>query len=520
VRSIKRLPLMLTFAATAAIAASDVSAQAGSPLHGALAAGPHPVGFTKLRLADATRPAGPKRDAGGKATIADRSRQLDVHIWYPSAQGTAPPMTFAEYVTAHLPPDDHAAITARATAVRGFLNRFGTTGDEAWATLKATPLLARRDAPDAAGRFPLLIGMLRPVSTTITSEYLASHGYVVAMVHPMTSSNFDDAGPALDEGVRDMEVAIAALRQRPNVDPSALGALGFSGAGFSQILLAMRHPDVDAVCDLESAIFDDRVMFPLKGGWGYRVDALRVPFLHTYSVPLSRRENAIGEFEAMRYSTRYRYLVDAPGIDHWDFATEGMAASSIPGLRGANAATLRAAFETTNRYVLAFFDAYVKHDNAALAFLRRDPEANGAPPGLATIRELPGIEPAPTPEQFTALVTGQGVDAALERLRAARVRDPQARLFQQSVLNNLGYRLLRNGRHDAAIAVLRTTSELYPASSNAYDSLAEALETAGRRADAVQVSRQGLEVLARQDVTAEQRADMAKLLEERIQRLQ
>ena len=91
----------------------------------------------------------------------------------------------------------------------------------------------------------------------------------------------------------------------------------------------MRHPDVDAVCDLESAIFDDGVLDPLSRGWGYGLTALRVPFLHIYSVPLSKRENRIADFEAMRYSTRYRYLVDAPGIHHWDFATEGMAASTV-----------------------------------------------------------------------------------------------------------------------------------------------------------------------------------------------
>ena len=46
---------------------------------------------------------------------------------------------------------------------------------------------------------------------------------------------------------RDMEFAIPELRKRPDVHATALGALGFSGSGFSQILLAMRHPDVAAV---------------------------------------------------------------------------------------------------------------------------------------------------------------------------------------------------------------------------------------------------------------------------------
>ena len=103
----------------------------------------------------------------------------------------------------------------------------------------------------------------------------------------------------------------------------------------------MRNPDVDAVIDLESAIFDDRVAWPLTRGCGYDPLAMRAPFLHTYSVPLSTRENVYSEFEKMRYSHRFRYLVDAPQIHHWDFATEGMAASAVFGLRSPNTARLQ-----------------------------------------------------------------------------------------------------------------------------------------------------------------------------------
>ena len=251
---------------------------------------------------------------------------------------------------------------AQEANVRQFLSQFGQVSDEGWTRLKGTRLLARPDAPAASGRFPLLIGALRPLSTAITNEYLASHGFVVAMVDGENVPDPPDPGGALEIDYRDMEFAIPELRKRQDVDERALGALGFSGSGFSQLLLAMRHPDVPAVCDLESAIFDDRMMYPLFRGWGYSTTALRVPFLHTYSLALSKRENRIKDFEAMRYSTRYRYLVDAPNIHHWDFATEGMAASAVLGNRGKDGPRLQQAFETTNRYVLQFFNAYLKRD--------------------------------------------------------------------------------------------------------------------------------------------------------------
>ena len=243
-------------------------------------------------------------------------------------------MTFADAMTEQLPVRSAVDVARREQGVRRFMGEFGGVSDDAWARLKATRLLARRDVPAANGRYPLIIGLLRPLSTSITNEFLASHGFVVAMVDGEDDAEPEESGAALDLDYRDMEFAIPELRKRPDVHATALGALGFSGSGFSQILLAMRHPDVAAACDLESAIFDDRVLHPLSRGWGYGVTALRVPFLHTYSVPLSKRENRIADFEAMRYSTRYRYLVDAPGMHHWDFATEGMAASAVPSQPG------------------------------------------------------------------------------------------------------------------------------------------------------------------------------------------
>ena len=501
------------------LTAATAGAQ-GSPLHGSLKTGPHAVGFTAIRMADPTRPERLPREGEGRAGPADRARRLVAYVWYPARAGSSgTSMTFRDAATSSLAGRPEAEVRAREAGVRQFLTQFGTVADDDWKTLLETPVLSRRDAPADAGRFPLIIGQLRPLSTHITNEYLASHGYVVAMVQGEESPTVAEPGAALDVGTRDMEFAIPELRKLPYVHATSLAALGFSGAGFSQILLAMRHPDVLAVCDLESAIFDDRMMYPLHRGWGYDVLAMRVPFLHTYSVPLSARERRIADFENMRYSTRYRYLVDAPGIHHWDFATEGMAASTVLRVRGEQAPRLRQAFETTNRYVLAFFNAYVKDDARELAYLRTDPQANGAPAGLATIKELPAVVPAPTAEEFLDAVAARGISSAMALFEEARSRDPQGPLFREDRLNMVGYRLLRSQKVAEAVTVLRKNLELYPASSNTYDSLGEALEAAGSREEALHVTRQGLEVLAKQDLTPDQRQDMANLLNGRLKRL-
>ena len=499
--------------------AAPLASQSRSPLHGALASGQYGVGFMKRELRDPVRPEGPKVDAAGRPVTDDRARRMTVHIWYPSTRSTSPAMSFRDYMFSHHA--DTATDAFRRTDEanrRRFFGQFGTVTDTGWARLMGTPLLARRDAAPAAGRFPLVIGMLRTLSTTVTNEYLATHGYVVAMVDAF-QPDIPDAGQGLEVAVRDMEFAVTEMRKLGFVDPTKLAALGFSGSGFSQILFAMRHPDVDAVSDLESAIFDDRVFWPLNRGWGYSVTALRVPFLHTYSVPLSKRENRFSEFDSMRYSPRHHYLVDAPGIHHWDFATEGMAASTVLRIRGENGPRLQQAFETTNRYLLAFFNAYVKRDEAELAFLRRDPAANGAPAGLATIRELPAVAPAPTIQAFQTMMLTRGSQVAMAAFNEALRTDPRAELFNEARLNQAAYRILRQQKPAEAIAIFRAIVALYPQSSNAYDSLAEALEGTGERAEALSVSRTGLEVLEREQLTPERKQQIRETLAGRVKRL-
>jgi len=490
-----------------------------SPLHGALAPGRFGVGFNTIEVRDPNRFDQPKLDRDGRPVTRDRARRFTVHVWYPAAAASAQRLTVTDYMFSHFA-DTVSQVTRQADEAnrRRFFTQFGTIDDAAWRRFMATSLLGRRDVAPATGRFPLIVGSLRRFSTTVTNEYLASHGYVVAMSNgfePDTS----DAGVGLETAVRDMEAMVPELRKLAYVDSVRLAALGFSGSGFSQILFAMRHPDVDAVCDLESAIFSDRVFWPLHRGWGYDVTAMRPAFLHTYSVPLSKQENRFADFENMRYSNRHHYLVDAPGIHHWDFALEGMAASTVLGLRGANGALLKQAFETTNRYVLAFFNAYVKRDSAELAFLRRDPAANGAPPGLATIRELPAVRPAPSVQAFEAMIRQQGVETAMTTFAAAHARDPRAPLFTSIQMNRLGYRLLRSQKVPDAIAVFRKAVELAPGSSNAYDSLAEALEAAGGKAEALVIARRGLDVLQGEELTADQRRQMKTALELKVQRL-
>ena len=86
-----------------------------------------------------------------------------------------------------------------------------------------------------------------------------------------------------------------------------------------------------------------------------------------------------------------------------------------------------------------------------------------------------------------------GDSAGALKLHLAYKTDPRHAYTDTEVeLNALGYELLRQGRHVAAIAVLQLNSADHPSSSNAFDSLGEAYAANGEKALAIAAYRRSL----------------------------
>ncbi len=96
-------------------------------------------------------------------------------------------------------------------------------------------------------------------------------------------------------------------------------------------------------------------------------------------------------------------------------------------------------------------------------------------------------------EVIDRVAVEEGSPAALELYRAMRDRLP-AELFDERLLNTLGYRMLERGRADEAVELFRANAALYPDSGNVYDSLGEALAAAGERDAAIASYRRSLEL--------------------------
>lgn len=111
---------------------------------------------------------------------------------------------------------------------------------------------------------------------------------------------------------------------------------------------------------------------------------------------------------------------------------------------------------------------------------------------IARAYRWPGYETKPLPPHAAAelLVRLDGVPRAIEWYRGAMTRSVEG--LGPRVLNGVGYRFLRSERVDDAVKIFEANVELYPDDANAFDSLGEGYEAAGKMKAAIESYRKSL----------------------------
>ena len=108
----------------------------------------------------------------------------------------------------------------------------------------------------------------------------------------------------------------------------------------------------------------------------------------------------------------------------------------------------------------------------------------------------------------------------MQEFEAQRKVNPNSALFQENTLNNLGYRLLQQGKAKDAVELFNLNVASYPNSANTYDSLGDAYEADGQKELAIQMSEKALQVLAAQtELTEEQKNNIRTSAEAKLKRL-
>ncbi len=502
---IKLLGLGLLFVALEVPSASAQDRR----LWGGLEPGPHAVGFSSSWQLDHARRYARDYDAGAAAAGPAREspRPILVYIWYPARKTDATPLRYRAYLEIG---SDDPRIAAFARRLCAFTRRTmaeevleerpakidaaKAAGIERWLD---TTTYAVKDAPVAPGKFPLIIGHPGLGGTIEDNaalyEYLASHGYVVAV------AAYQSENPAylnidwdLDRSIKEMDFLVRYVKARPGFDLGLIGAIGHSyGAQAVLAWRAERNSPVEAVVSLDSTVEHgapgEPGFEPLKARLAV-ADRLAGPILL-----LAPKEDSTSFRHWDHWKYTRLYTVTVPDLDHNDYITQGAARFAFfPGRNAPpeKAAAIRAGYDSICRLVKAFFDAHLKGDQPAVAFLKDVAKGKGIDPGRLTLSVR---EPAPLPPsagQLVDLVLKRGIE---EAIRVARRFGPE---MSADSLDDAGDGLIGEGKPAEGLALMRLCCELHMSSWTARTVLGDRLLQQGDRAGALAALREAERLIA------------------------
>jgi dienelactone hydrolase len=235
-------------------------------LWGRLARGPYAIGLDVESDSDTTRI---ERLTSG----AMGPRPLELVVWYPTAHNNLARDTvrFSTYVDlsdgSMLDVANRTDDGRRRWLAGSLTPQPDSVRREIVDSILRSPMAATRDAAPATERFPVILWSTRhatPAAQSVMSEYLASHGYVVAWMRYAGLDSlrppFDDVPPArkaatLEAHVADMQRAIRRLAAHPAVDSTRVGVAAWSYSGEPATVLAQRTPSIRVLVGLSTNLF-------------------------------------------------------------------------------------------------------------------------------------------------------------------------------------------------------------------------------------------------------------------------
>ncbi|MGQ9592272.1 MAG: alpha/beta hydrolase family protein [Planctomycetota bacterium] len=360
-------PRTLSLAAFS-LALAAQHALAGDPTERFWRLGPHPVGVRTLVIVDPSRE-DPR--CGGPRTLV-------TEVWYPAEEDArgGRPTRFAEF------------FGDRPDAAEGFVGHFRSRLEDVERRFRT---IAVRGAKIRGGRCPLLVfshgnGGVRH-QNVFQMDHLASHGYVVASPDHTGNAGvtvLPDRVVPYDRSARreffaerpaDVRVVIDRLLEFSRdethwlcgaLDEGAIGVLGHSFGGYTACRVAAEDPRVKAILPMTVAIFA-------------RAD---VPLM----VMLGELDRTVGKAGNLLSRGTYgaaappKYLLVLRRGGHYSFSDmdcirpdfgDGIGAETRDGRRVEYLDPARTK-AIVNAYSLAFFEAHLRSDPEAGAFLRRN----------------------------------------------------------------------------------------------------------------------------------------------------
>jgi len=481
------------------LAAILISASVGGqtpPIWGSLEPGPYAVGFRTIEQYDYSRTFQPIRDYYGNPLEGTAARPIQVCYWYPAEAGDGARMIYAEYAFPY--PEDASFfpfLSQLQNRELGTLFFFMGNSQALAQGCMDLEMTAIRDAAAMTGPFPLVVYHAGERSgygqNAVLCEYLASHGFVVATTHTVGASTVA-AGPQLSDveaASRDKELVVAAMRERPMVDPEQLGLIGYDYGGSTALVHQMRNYSVDAVATLQGRFLNPGATDNLMENPFYDPLRMMVPWLQVFVDGPSN----LSLLDSLRYAKRYS--LSTGQARPTDFSTYSLMAVVMGADTSRTIEALSQWHQAAYQYLFRFFDASLNDNDSSLAWLESGPEANGYGADQFTLTVSEPEDAPPTDIQFVNVLQTHGVERAQELCERFDLINPEHPIVTDPTFTQLGYQFLQRGNVDSALVVFRWGVTAYPNSANAWDSYGEACAANGDLVQALAYYRTAQEVL-------------------------
>ena len=245
----------------------------------------------------------------------------------------------------------------------------------------------------------------------------------------------------------DVDVAYGYLISQPGVNAHVVGAGGASCGVNQAIHLAIRHPEVKSLVLLSGNADRD--------GRAFLSASEKMPVL------LSAADDDGGAVELMEWLYS---LSTNPGSKFVEYPN------------GGHGVEIFAAHKELPALIVDWYvQTLVKAPGRAPANAAR----RGDPPAILKLIDSPG-----------------GAEKAAQQLAAARQKDPKAKLFDEGLVNGIGYEHLQDGDNKGAIEIMKLNVSAFPNSANVYDSLSDAYLADGQKDLARENAKKALQKLA------------------------
>ncbi len=433
-------------------------------------------------------------------------RTIRFYIWYPSSDQSNETMKFNDYAKCAVEDfnvDNKAEEIDYSSPSLPVQLRKGLD-DEALKKLWDSGTIAAKNPNPAKGNFPMIVmgqGLYyeSPMSNFIVCEYLASHGFVVVS-SPLIGTQYRlvNITPAdVETQVRDMEFLMAVAGELPYVDREKIGIYGYDLGGISALLLCMRHPEVKALFSLDCSILYQHYTGLPNTHQNYNEENFTIPWMHLTQkrfIDYYRTQTKTSSrFEKKNFGDSYLILI--PTSNHGDFTSyAGFSINKpVPGYWDEVSTNSKSVSGIVCESALAFFEAHLNDRSESLKTLKTSLEKYNQNNFEISFEMKNGQTPPPSKSYFVNLIIEKGMKHSLPEIEESRKVYADSLLFDESVLNWLGYYFLYWwGREIESIDLFKFITTIYPNSANVFDSFGEAYLVNGDSENAIKMYEKSL----------------------------